>query len=103
MRQKKHWSSTQYRDAHDTAVAADHRLCAEYVVRVSVDIRNLHEASFEYRASRRAPPAWRCGIRASVHLKHFGGEAVVRHEVEELAVEAIDKAELALAKPRRAL
>jgi hypothetical protein len=28
---------------------------------------------------------------------------VVRHEVEELAVELVDKAELALAKPRRAL
>src|SRR5262249_57384496 len=86
----------QYRDAHDTAVAADHGLCAKYVIGIRVDIRNLHETSFEYRARRRAPPAWRCGIRASVHLEHLGGEAVVRHEVEELAVEPVDKAELAL-------
>ena len=92
----------QYRDAHDTAVAPDHA-CAKHVIGVRVDIRNLHETSLEYRARRRAPPAWRCGIRASVHLEHLGGEAVVRHEVEELAVEPVDKAELALAEPRRAL
>src|SRR5262249_50842685 len=52
---------------------------------------------------RRAPPAWRCGIRASIHLEHLGGEAVVRHEVEELAVEPVDKTELALTELRRAL
>src|SRR5262245_17737092 len=93
----------QYWDGYDTTIVADYRHRAEYVVGIRVDIRNLHETSFEYRASRRAPPAWRRGIRASVHLEHLGGEAVVRHEVEELAVEPVDKAELALTEPRRAL
>src|SRR5262249_2301903 len=93
----------QYRDAHGTAIVADYGLCAEGVIGIRVDIRNLHETSFEYRARRRAPPAWRCGIRASIHLEHLGGEAVVRHEVEELAVEPVDKAELAFTEPRGAL
>src|SRR5262249_19199782 len=44
----------------------------------------------------------RCRIRTSVHLEHLGGKAVVRHEMEELAVEPVDKAELAHAEPRRA-
>src|SRR5262249_52055392 len=55
------------------------------------------------RASRRALSAWRCGIRASVHLEHLRGKAVVRHKVEELAVEPVHKAELAIAEPPSAL
>src|SRR5262249_3822811 len=71
--------------------------------RIRVDIRNLYETSFEYRASRRASPTWRCGIRAPVHLEHLGCKAVVRHEVEELAVKPVHKAELAIAEPPSAL
>src|SRR5262249_43236746 len=74
----------------------------EGVVGVRGDIRNLHDTLLEYRASRNASPTWRRRIRASVDLKHLGGEAAVRHEVEEVAVEPVDKAKLSLAEPRRA-
>src|SRR5262245_20832785 len=93
----------QYRDTYDTAKAADSRHSTEREVRVCVDIRDLNDASLEHRASRGGSPTWRRRKRASVHLEQVGGEAVVRHEVEELAVEPVDKAELGLAEPPRAL
>ena len=93
----------QYRDSCSAAISTGYRHRAEGVVGVRVDVRDLHDTSLEYRASRRVHPTWRCGKRASVDFKHLRGKAVVRHEVEELAVEPVDKTELGLAKPRRAL
>src|SRR5262245_9469603 len=92
-----------YRDRCSTAIAADSRHRPEGVVGVCADVRNLHDISFEYRARRHAPPTWRFGIGAPVDLKHLGGEAAVRYEVQELAVEPVDKAELGLAESLRAL
>src|SRR6516164_8455495 len=92
-----------YWDSYDAAIFADHRHRTECVVGLRIGIRNLYETSFEYRACRRAPSTWRCGIRAAVHLEHLGSKAVVRHEVEELAVEPVHKAELAIAEPPSAL
>src|SRR5262245_49542136 len=92
----------QYRDTYDTAKAADSRHSTEREVRVCVDIRDLNDASLEHRASRGGSPTWRRRIRASVHLEHVGGEAMVRHEVKKMPVEPVDKAELGLAEPSRA-
>jgi hypothetical protein len=39
------------------------------------------------------------GIRASVDLKRLRADAVMGHEVEELAVEPVDKTELSHAEP----
>src|SRR5262249_21705042 len=92
-----------YGDCNDAAIFADHRHRTEYVVGIRVGIRNLYETSFEYGACCRSPSAWRCGPRAPVHLEHLGGKTVVRHEVEELAVEPVHKAVLAIAEPPSAL
>src|SRR5262249_31401838 len=93
----------QYRDANGTSISADCRQLAEGVIGVRIDIGDLHETLLKYRARRYTLPTWRLRKRPSVDLNYLGGEAVVRHEVEELAVETVDKAELALTKPRRAL
>src|SRR5262249_20095074 len=90
-----------YWDPYDTAVTPDHCHRAKRIVVVGVDIRDLHHASLEYRMSRRAPPTWRRRIRTSVELEHVCGEAMVRHEVEKVPVEPVDKAELGLAEPPR--
>src|SRR5262249_35685633 len=94
---------SQYRDAYGTAKVADRCHSPKGVVGVCVDIRDLRDTSLKYRTSRRAPPTWQRGIRASVHLEHIGGQAVVRDEVEELAVEPGDEAILGLAEARHAL
>ena len=65
----------------------------------SRDIRDLHDTLLKYRARRYAFPTWRLGIRASVDLNRLRADAVMGHEVEELAVEPIDKTELSRAEP----
>src|SRR5262249_23160770 len=76
---------------------------AERILGVRVNIRDLHEPSFEYRAGHHCAPTWRRGICATVDLKYFCGKAAVRYEMQELAVEPVDKAKLGLAEPRCAL
>src|SRR5262245_32076810 len=94
---------SQYRDAYGTAIAADRCHRAKGVVGVRVNIRDLRDTSLKYRASRHAAPTWRRGKCTSVDLEHIGGEAVVRHKVEEMTVKPVDKTVLGVAEPRRAL
>src|SRR5262249_19931582 len=94
---------SQYRDAYGTAIAADRCHRAKGVVGVRVNIRDLRDTSLKYRASRHADPTWRRGKCTSVDLEHIGGEAVVRHKVEEMTVKPVDKTVLGVAEPRRAL
>jgi len=42
-------------------------------------------------------------LGASVDLEDLGDEAMVRHEVKELAFEPVDEAVLSFAEPRRTL
>jgi hypothetical protein len=94
---------SQHRDACGAPIAAGRRHRAEGVAGVQGDIRDLHDTSLEYCASCNGPPTWRRRIRASIDLKHLGGEAAVRHEVEELTIKLVHKAKLGLAEPSRAL
>src|SRR5262249_44426504 len=93
----------QYRNANATPISADRRQLAEGVIGVRIDIRDLHDTLLKDRARGNALPTWRLRKCASVDLNYLGGEAVMGHEVEELAIKVVDKAELALAEPRRAL
>src|SRR5207253_3739161 len=96
-------AGAQPRHGRATAIAPDRPHRAQGVVPVGVDIRDLHDTSLEHRASRNAPSTGRGRIGASVDLEDLGGEAMVSHEVKELAFEPVDEAVLGLTEPRRTL
>jgi hypothetical protein len=88
--------------AYCTAIPGDGSHITKPVLQIRFDIGDLRDAPLKYRASRHAFATGQRGIVAPVHFADISADAVMRDEMEQLAVESVDKAELRVTEPGRA-
>ena len=92
----------QHGDRDRAAEGGDLRGRAENVAGVRLDVRDVRERCPGGSPAPRPSPESAPSARRGAGRRTLRGQPVVRHEVEALAVEPVDEAELGLAEPRRA-